>query len=457
MINQTEALVSIDINSGKATREHNIEDTALKTNLEASDEIARQLRLRDLAGLIVIDFIDMEEKRNNRTVERRLKEALKNDRARIQVGRISHFGLLEMSRQRLRPGMLEGSTQTVPALRRPRHRAIGFVLRPLGAARHRGTICYRAQARKPDRQVPPRCRLLHPQREARQSAGRSRPPTASRSSSCPRPISELPQSVIERAGERTASTRRLQAVRMDTPLIDLPAEEVVAADEDAREEEAAEADGEDAEGELRGDGDGAADGDGGADAEERRRRRRRRRGRRGGRRAREREEGEPIGEGTEETELVDAEAEFSAGDGDGNGGEEPVEEPAPEVVPEARAPRRRPRSEGRGRQRRGAEAAKPKEMATEENAVTAPEPEPEPASEPASVPAMRAPPPDEALEPIDAEAPARAPAGAPAHERQIDEIDQTLEREPELAKRWNPPQQTAVVSGPPKAGWWRRR
>ncbi|MEO6610524.1 MAG: Rne/Rng family ribonuclease [Aestuariivirga sp.] len=109
VINQTEALVSIDINSGKATREHNIEDTATKTNLEACDEIARQLRLRDLAGLVVIDFIDMEENRNNRAVERRMKEALKNDRARIQVGRISHFGLLEMSRQRLRPGLLEGS------------------------------------------------------------------------------------------------------------------------------------------------------------------------------------------------------------------------------------------------------------------------------------------------------------------------------------------------------------
>jgi ribonuclease E len=114
VINQTEALVSIDINSGKATREHNIEDTALKTNLEASDEIARQLRLRDLAGLVVIDFIDMEEKRNNRSVERRLKDALKHDRARIQVGRISHFGLLEMSRQRLRPSLLEGSTRMCP-------------------------------------------------------------------------------------------------------------------------------------------------------------------------------------------------------------------------------------------------------------------------------------------------------------------------------------------------------
>ena len=110
VINQTEALVAIDVNSGRSTREHNIEDTAVRTNLEAADEIARQLRLRDLAGLIVVDFIDMEESRNNRAVERRMKDALKNDRARIQVGRISHFGLLEMSRQRIRTGVLEGST-----------------------------------------------------------------------------------------------------------------------------------------------------------------------------------------------------------------------------------------------------------------------------------------------------------------------------------------------------------
>ncbi len=114
VINQTEALVAIDVNSGRSTREHNIEDTALRTNLEAADEIARQLRLRDLAGLIVVDFIDMEEGRNNRAVERRIKDALKNDRARIQVGRISHFGLLEMSRQRIRTGVLEGSTVICP-------------------------------------------------------------------------------------------------------------------------------------------------------------------------------------------------------------------------------------------------------------------------------------------------------------------------------------------------------
>ncbi len=114
VINQTEALVSIDVNSGRSTREHNIEDTALKTNLEASEEVARQLRLRDLAGLVVIDYIDMEENRNNKAVERKLKDCLKNDRARIQVGRISHFGLMEMSRQRIRTGVLESSTSPCP-------------------------------------------------------------------------------------------------------------------------------------------------------------------------------------------------------------------------------------------------------------------------------------------------------------------------------------------------------
>ena len=117
VINQTEALVSIDVNSGRSTREHSIEDTALNTNLEAAEEIARQLRLRDLAGLIVIDFIDMEEKRNNRSVERKLKDCLRADRARIQVGRISHFGLMEMSRQRIRTGVLESSTVPCPHCR----------------------------------------------------------------------------------------------------------------------------------------------------------------------------------------------------------------------------------------------------------------------------------------------------------------------------------------------------
>ncbi|MFN3615316.1 MAG: ribonuclease E/G, partial [Rubrimonas sp.] len=114
VIGVTEALVAIDVNSGRSTREGSIEETALKTNLEAADEIARQLRLRDLAGLIVIDFIDMDERKNNAAVEKRMKERLASDRARIQIGRISAFGLMEMSRQRLRPGMLEASTAPCP-------------------------------------------------------------------------------------------------------------------------------------------------------------------------------------------------------------------------------------------------------------------------------------------------------------------------------------------------------
>ena len=114
VINQTEALVAIDVNSGRSTKEHSIEDTAVQTNLEAAEEVARQLRLRDLAGLIVVDFIDMMEHRNNRAVERKMKECLKGDRARIQVGRISHFGLLEMSRQRMRTSVIESAMQPCP-------------------------------------------------------------------------------------------------------------------------------------------------------------------------------------------------------------------------------------------------------------------------------------------------------------------------------------------------------
>jgi ribonuclease E len=114
VIDQTEALVAIDVNSGRSTRERGIEETALRTNLEAADEVARQLRLRDLAGLIVIDFIDMESKKHNAAVERRMKEALKDDRARIQLGSISHFGLMEMSRQRLRPSVAETSQTACP-------------------------------------------------------------------------------------------------------------------------------------------------------------------------------------------------------------------------------------------------------------------------------------------------------------------------------------------------------
>ena len=169
VLNQAEALVAIDVNSGRATREHHIEDTALKTNLEASDEIARQLRLRDLAGLIVIDFIDMDENRNNRTVERRLKECLKHDRARIQVGRISHFGLLEMSRQRIRTSVLESSTEKCPHCGGTGHvRSVSSVaLQLLRALEELADARRHPQSHRPH---PARCGALRAQPEARASA-----------------------------------------------------------------------------------------------------------------------------------------------------------------------------------------------------------------------------------------------------------------------------------------------
>ena len=138
VINQTEALVAIDVNSGRSTRERGIEETALRTNLEAAEEAARQLRLRDLAGLIVIDFIDMESKKHNAMVERRIADALRNDRARIQLGHISHFGLLELSRQRLRPSLAETSLSICPGCGRHRPRAQHRERRAARAARDRG-------------------------------------------------------------------------------------------------------------------------------------------------------------------------------------------------------------------------------------------------------------------------------------------------------------------------------
>ena len=165
VINQTEALVSIDVNSGKSTREFSIEETALQTNLEASEELARQLKLRDLAGLIVIDFIDMEERRNNRKVENRLKDALRHDRARIQVGRISHFGLLEMSRQRLQDRRGRRLDVAVPALPGHGHRPLHRVGGARRAARHRGSSGARC-ALVPDGGHDGGCRALHPQQQA---------------------------------------------------------------------------------------------------------------------------------------------------------------------------------------------------------------------------------------------------------------------------------------------------
>ena len=294
VINQTEALVSVDINSGKSTREHNIEDTALKTNLEAADEIARQLRLRDLAGLVVIDFIDMEEKRNNRNVERRLKDALKNDRARIQVGHISHFGLLEMSRQRLRPGLLEGSSRTCP------HCEGRGIVRSVSSC---GLSVLRAIeehliARKPENLTVKCTReiafyILNEKRDNLLTIE-----TTYGISVFIVPSDDLKgsQAVIERAPERNLPPRKVMAapVRMDSAF----EEEDEEAEQDAAEAEAPIEGDEEAEGE-----DSAAEGedreerqarDGNGDRPEGGRRRRRRRGRRGGRNRDDQNEGQNL-------------------------------------------------------------------------------------------------------------------------------------------------------------------
>jgi ribonuclease E len=271
VMNQTEALVSVDINSGKATREHNIEDTALKTNLEACDEIARQLRLRDLAGLVVIDFIDMEENRNNRAVERRLKDALKNDRARIQVGRISHFGLMEMSRQRLRPGLLEGSSRPCPHCEgRGIVRSISScglsVLRAIEEhlisrkAEHLTVKCTREVA----------FYVLNEKRDnllaIEQNYGIS-------VFIVPSDEVKGSQAVIERASERTVAVRKIQIVpvKMDAYVEDAEEEEIEAEVEAEEETEEVQAE-------------SSSEAESTEEGSDSQRGRRRRRGRRGGRR-----------------------------------------------------------------------------------------------------------------------------------------------------------------------------
>ncbi len=332
VMNQTEALVSIDINSGKATREHNIEDTALKTNLEASVEIARQLRLRDLAGLIVIDFIDMEENRNNRAVERKLKDALKNDRARIQVGRISHFGLLEMSRQRLRQGMMESSTRQCPhcegtgviravsscalsVLRGIEEHLISRKAESLDVRVHPDVAIYIFNEKRDHllslEQNYGISIWIIPDRDCAQAESR---------------IDRKP----DRKGPAVRPAASLTAVAMGDEL-EAADEEPVIEDEDEEDEEAddsAPAKAEDRNGETDANG-------------EPRKKRRRRRGRRGGRRQREEH---PDGEAMEDGELAGA----SEDDGEATEAGEAAEASDSEADGEPRKKRRRRRG-GRGR------------------------------------------------------------------------------------------------------------
>ena len=446
VINQTEALVSVDINSGKSTREHNIEDTALRTNLEASDEIARQLRLRDLAGLVVIDFIDMEEKRNNRNVERRLKDALKNDRARIQVGHISHFGLLEMSRQRLRPGLLEGSSRTCP------HCEGRGIVRSVSSC---GLSVLRAIeehliARKPENLTVKCTReiafyILNEKRDNLLSIE-----TTYGISVFIVPSDELKgsQALIERAPDRNTPPRKVIAapVRIDSAFED--------EDEDDSGPEAIEAE-ESFEGEAESDDEDSSEASGeerqqaGGDRPDGGKRRRRRRGRRGGRGrddqpstgqqvSGEDEPGAPVEAGYEDREdnetaepaLLSEDGGTAAGEdgpeASGSGSEENGER-RPGRPRRDRWGRSRNRGEDRGR-RPGREGAEGEDVAARADDADA-----------APVAEMAAPVP-----------PAPQPAPAP--------VADAAAPAAEPPRRWQPPAPT-VTPAPAerKSGWWSKK
>jgi ribonuclease E len=454
VMNQTEALVAIDINSGKATREHNIEDTALKTNLEASDEIARQLRLRDLAGLIVVDYIDMEEKRNNRAVERRIKDALKNDRARIQVGRISHFGLLEMSRQRLRPGLLEGSSRTCPhcegrgivrsisscglsVLRAIEEHLIARKAENLTVKCHRDVAAY----------------ILNEKRDNLLSIETSYGISIFIVTSEDMKGS---QAVIERANDRNIPPRRVTVapVRMDQSFV-LEEDEETEEPEEAEETPADEATGDD-EGEER---EAAAEGGNGERRDEAGSRRRRRRGRRGGRRDRGDEPRGPrdseaangsgeqpelgAAEDYEGPELVEDESATDdvevINDGE-TGGEDSRGEPSRERSGDRRGRRGRRDRWGRDRNRgdrerpRGGREGQPQPIAEADDAGGF-APDLQPRAEDAEPVVPRA---VEAVNPQPA-----APAAVPMEE-------------PAEVRKWQPPAPT-VVATERKSGWWSKK
>ncbi len=433
VIGVTEALVAIDVNSGRATKEGSIEETAVKTNLEAAEEIARQLRLRDLAGLIVIDFIDMEERKNNAAVEKKLKDKLKTDRARIQIGRISGFGLLEMSRQRLRPGMLESTTQPCPHCH-----GTGLIrsddshgLSILRQIEEEGT-------RKRSREVLLKApvgvvNFLMNQKREHIAGIEARYGMAVRIEADPMLVS--PDFVLEKFKTATRVVAELPSpvVSIDTSAMP-EAEEIVEEDEDdaVAEDEAAESD--------AGTGDGGDAGDGG------RKRRRRRRRRRGGS---DRSDGP--------TDTSDAASDEDAAPA----AEEPVAAEAAESVAEEVA-EAKPAKRSRTRRGRGAKAAEAAETPAEEDEAKAAEPAAEePAAEPAAEPVAEEPAPAkprrtrkpkakpaEAAETV-AAAPEPAepePAPEPEPEPQVETVGAETAAEEPAAE--------AEESKPRRRGWW---
>jgi ribonuclease E len=457
VINPTEALVSIDINSGRSTREHNIEQTAFSTNIEAAHEIARQLRLRDMAGLIVIDFIDMESNGHIRKVEKAMKDALKNDRARIQVGRISSFGLMEMSRQRLRTGVLEASTRPCPhcdgsGLMRTASSAGLSALRMLEdeAGRGRGSRIVLRAGREAAIYLLNKKRGEIGEVEARYGV------------------------VVEVVIDETFEGARMSVESHGPPPAERPRfappapdveeeesiEEILEDEEDEEEDEEADDEAREPRRQERGEREERGDRD------REGRKRRRRRGRRGGRRR------EP-GEGGEGAEGEDGEGEAPAEAADAGAGEEtPAAEPvtaAEEGAEPARKGRRRPRA-----RKRGEAGEVPVEA---EAAVAVAEPEPEPEPEAAPEPAAEAPAKPKRggrrkkAEPAPEEAAAEEGAAAPSA------VEEAPAPTPEAANDTAPPKRrrsrAAAKAAPaeaapagddegedeegsPRRGWWQR-
>ncbi len=499
VLNQAEALVAIDVNSGRATREHHIEDTALKTNLEASDEIARQLRLRDLAGLIVIDFIDMEEKRNNRAVERRLKECLKQDRARIQVGRISHFGLLEMSRQRIRASVLESSTEKCPYCGGSGHvRSVSSlalqVLRALEEQLMKGATHSLIARTRPEvalyvlNQKRAHLRALEQRFAITITVAADETVTA-------------PQAFVIDRGEQvhTAEAAKALAERTEAtaaPLEATEATEAIEAEEDL--EEAGVVEGEESE--------AAAAAAAEADAEQgeagtRRRRRRRRRGRNGGeptahrQPARHEANGEEAGETGEAAEAAaEAAGEMAAEAAEAEPAEEVAEATADERAEAQREGERRRRRRGRrgGRRSRperngeaqpgapdqGQHAAEDEFVPEQLDWPAAPEPDLKDAvadldAVPIAAPSAPEPRPEPTPEPINAEA--AAEAVAPAEPERPRRRSTVREPAPAVgAEDTGPPtprqpatpapepvvielEETENADRPRRTGWWSRR
>ena len=453
VINPTEALVSIDINSGRSTREHNIEQTAYATNIEAANEIARQLRLRDMAGLVVIDFIDMESNGHIRKVEKAMKDALKNDRARIQVGRISSFGLLEMSRQRLRTGVLEASTKPCPhcegsGLMRTASSAGLSALRIIEdeAARGRGSRIVLRAGREAAVYVLNRKRgeiaeveerygveveiLIDESFEGARMAVESFGPPPVARPRLERPVEPIEdeEDFVEEVDEEEEEPEE-EEEQPQRPARREPAERV------ERDEE---------------------------DSSERGRKRRRRRGRRGGRRRTGEEGGEPHGsEGEgEHDEGADDQPASDAPETEADASPAPLEaaEPVAEAAPEAEEKpkaRRRPRARRKDAEAPAAEPVAEVEAPVAEVATPTPAPEPE-APEPVAEEAPAKP--RRRRRKADADAPAPEPilAEAAAEAVPAPANDREDQAEPGEANSDAEPSADGSDGGPPRRGWWQR-